>query len=160
MDYANGKVYRIRLGDHYYVGSTTMSLDKRLQCHRYMAKKHPHLKVYTKAVEIGWVNAVIELIEDYACADLKELLHRENTHINLSDPLCLNARPALVSDIERKATKRGCMAKWREENKDHRRAYAIEYKASRPALTEEEKQKRKDYQREYMRKRRAIISSD
>lgn len=137
-----------------------MSLDKRLQCHRYMAKKHPHLKVYTKAVEIGWVNAVIELIEDYACADLKELLHRENTHINLSDPLCLNARPALVSDIERKATKRGCMAKWREENKDHRRAYAIEYKASRPALTDEEKQKRKDYQREYMRKRRAIISSD
>jgi len=102
MSYQYGKIYRIVVGDSYYSGSTTMSLDERLLSHKYMSKKHPEMKLYKKAIELGLDAMTIELVEHYPCNSKIELLQRENMYINLSDPLCLNMRPAYLSPEEKK----------------------------------------------------------
>lgn len=155
-NFTNGKVYRIRMGEFYYIGSTILTLKNRLHSHKGMSKKHPHLKVYTKAADVGWDNVTIELVELYPCSTLAELLARESSHIVLTDDKCLNARPSHVTEEQRKATHKSVNKEWRDKNKEHRKTYKKEYNIKKKALeTDEERQKRRDYQREYMRRRRA-----
>ncbi len=156
MDYAQGKIYRVLIGGSYYYGSTTTSLEQRLQSHKYTSKKHPEMKLYKKALESGGIDTMtIELVEAYPCENKTELLQRENTHINLSDPLCLNMRPAYLTYDERKQKEKEQNKKYRAVNLEHLRQICREYKSTRPPLTDEEREARRTYQREYMRKRRA-----
>ena len=158
MDYAQGKIYRVLVGGSHYYGSTTMPLDKRLQSHRYMSKKHPEMKLYKKALELGLDTMTIELVENYPCNSNTELLQRENTHINLSDPLCLNMRPSYLTADEKKQKERTYNNQYWRANKEALSAYHKTKKAECPPLTDEEKEARRTYQREYMRKRRLELS--
>lgn len=156
MDYSYGKIYRMLVGGSYYYGSTVLSLNERLYGHKVMMKKHPHLKVYAKIQEVGWDNVIIELVEEYPCESKEELLQRETTHINLSDPLCLNMRISFQSEDERKIKEKEQNKKYRLEHLEHLRQKSKEYKKAHP-LTDEQKEARRTYQREYMRKRRTQI---
>jgi hypothetical protein len=156
MDYTQSKIYRVLVGGSYYYGSTTVPLDERLCSHKYMSKKHPNMKLYKKALELGLDSMTIELVENYPCNSNKELLQRENTYINLSDPLCLNMRPAYQTSDEKKQKEKEQNKKYRLEHLEHLRKKNKEYKSTRPPLTDEERELRRTYQREYMRKRRAV----
>lgn len=158
MSYGQGKIYRIVVDDSYYYGSTTMSLDERLLSHKYMSKKHPEMNLYKKATELGLDTMVIELIENYPCNSKTELLQRENTYINLLDPLCLNMRSAYLTPEEKKKREKETNRNYRLEHLEHLRQKNKEYKATRPPLTDEEKEARRTYNREYMRKRREKLS--
>lgn len=155
MDYSKGKVYRIVVGGSHYVGSTIVELPSRLQSHRYMSKRHPHLKIYQKIAEVGWDNVSIELIEDYPCETYKDLLLRERSHIKLDDPLCLNARFPIITEEEGKARDREQHKKWVREHPEARKAHAKKRRDKvRETETPEEMEERRKYQREYMRRRR------
>ena len=73
MSYSTGKIYCIRnkINDDVYVGSTTISLAKRMAKHRWSCKNQPHRKLYELMGELGIDNFYIELIEDCPC-DNKE----------------------------------------------------------------------------------------
>jgi len=135
-----------------------MTLEKRLQSHKYMSIKHPEMKLYKTALAHGLDTMTIELVENYPCTSNTELLQRENTHINLSDPCCLNMRPAYQTPAEKKQKNHEQCKKYRLEHLEHLRQKNKEYKASRPPLTAEERESRRAYQREYMRKRRSAES--
>jgi hypothetical protein len=156
MDFAEGKIYRIRVGDSHYYGSTVLSLSQRLYGHKKWSEKHPHIKVYAKIQEVGWDSVVIELVEDYPCESYTELLQRETTYINLSDPLCLNTYRAYCSEEERKERDAKATKMWRENNKEHLTGYGKKYKALHPP-DEAEREKWRIYQREYMKERRASL---
>lgn len=156
MDFAEGKIYRLVVGDSYYYGSTITSLDRRLYNHKQMIIRRPNLRLYVKIQEVGWDNVSIELVENYPCESYKELIKKETTYINLEDPLCLNMRPAYCSVEEGKKRDAKSMKIWRENNKEYLAGKNKEYKASHPP-NEEEKEKIRNYQREYMKKRRDAL---
>lgn len=156
MDYADGKIYRIVVGDSYYYGSTVLSLSQRLYGHKAYCERNPCVKVYAKIQEVGWDSVVIELVEDYPCESNTELRQRETTYINLSDPLCLNTYRAYCSEEEGKERDAEALKKWRENNKEYTTNYGKEYRVLHPP-TEEQKIEMRDYQREYMKKRRASL---
>ena len=151
MDYSNGKIYRIIIGDLYYIGSTTMELNKRLQSHRYTSKKHPNMRLYKSVVD--WKDVSIELVEDYPCASKIELLQRENTHIKLDDEKCLNSRPSYQTIEEAKQKEREHNKKYKTEHKEQIKEQRKKYRQNR-VLTDEEIEKKREYMREYMRNRR------
>ena len=112
--------------------------------------------MYAKIQEVGWDSVVIELVEDYPCESYTELLQRETTYINLSDPLCLNTYRAYCSEEERKERDAKATKMWRENNKEHLTGYGKKYKALHPP-DEAEREKWRIYQREYMKERRASL---
>lgn len=93
MSYANGKIYIIRNTENnkVYIGSTTQPLCKRMVGHRCSARdeKKQHFPLYVAFNEVGVDRFYIELVEDYPCENIEQLLAREghfirefNTHIN------------------------------------------------------------------------------
>ena len=160
MDYSKSKIYKLFSNDgFYYYGSTVNELHKRLYSHKGMAKRRSSIKVYKHFIDVGWDNITIILVEDYPCKSKQELLRKENEYIvkSLQDPLCLNSRPSLLTEEERKLKGNLACKKYAEENRDKVRMMNKIYKQNRPKLTEEEIQKRRDYHREYQRKLRASL---
>ena len=80
--YQNGKIYKIWSleCDEIYVGSTCSALYKRMSKHRRTCKigvKNPNCKLYQEMKRIGEDAFKIELIENYSCTCIDELLRRE-----------------------------------------------------------------------------------
>ena len=78
--YENGKVYAVRndLTNDVYIGSTVMSLSRRMVQHRSDAKKRPDIMPLTRKInEIGIDHFYIELVEDYPCKNKEHLNKRE-----------------------------------------------------------------------------------
>jgi predicted GIY-YIG superfamily endonuclease len=97
----NGKIYRLLCNDgHFYIGSTTTSLAKRLFHHKNKSKEKCQLarKVYAHVNKIGWENVSIVLVEERPCESKHQLFQRENFHVEkeLSNPQCLNSCRAFV----------------------------------------------------------------
>ena len=179
------RVYRIRLEQYYYYGSTVLSLEQRLIKHKYQSKKSPSVLLYRKAIEIGWDKATIELVEECGEIDEKALFMVEDKYIDLADEFCLNTHRAYLSEEEKRERKkrdsrayrlrkrlenplpsplteeekkqhlREASARWRERNPDKVKEQHKKEWATRKPLTEEEKEAKRAYQREYMRKRRS-----
>lgn len=92
-DFSKGKIYVVRntVNDMVYVGSTCQSLSKRMAKHRTVSKTNncKHYPLYKAFNEIGVDHFYIELIENYPCENIEQLLAREghyirnfNTHTN------------------------------------------------------------------------------
>lgn len=77
-NYADGKVYLLVCAEtgKRYVGSTTLSLCRRLSLHKSNAPKNSN-RVTQHFEGVGWDRARIELVERVACADKFELHERE-----------------------------------------------------------------------------------
>ena len=85
--YKNGKIYKIISKDSnlIYIGSTTCSLKKRMNEHRYNMLGYLKDENYIKKV-VSWKlmifeDAEIQLIEKYPCSSKRELEERERYHI-------------------------------------------------------------------------------
>ena len=144
-----GIIYKLIVGDDYYIGSTTEGLQRRITTHYKGANASPERRLY-KAIEDlgGWKDVKCEVLETLVVADQLTLFKKEDEHIRLEDPHCLNTVRAVLSEEERKeqkkAVKRQCWARWVED----------------PAFRERERQKakaaynRKRNDPEFMERRR------
>ena len=77
-NYQNGKIYTIRCrtdDTKIYVGSTTMTLSKRIAEHRCASKKQTQT-IWYNTVE-DWGDWYIELYEDCPCENKEQLCKRE-----------------------------------------------------------------------------------
>ena len=94
-DYSKGKIYRIDVGDSFYIGSTTLSLPQRMRCHK--QDIHRTSFFYEKVREHGIQNCVISLLEEVPCDSNAALIAKEQSHLDLyaGDSLCLNRRRAV-----------------------------------------------------------------
>jgi len=116
MSYSTGKIYCIRnkINDDVYVGSTTISLAKRMAKHRWSCKNQPHRKLYEHMGELGIDNFYIELIEDCPC-DNKE-------HLNKKEGEWIRQMGTLNSIIAGRSQK-----EWREDHAEHRKEQQAQY---------------------------------
>jgi hypothetical protein len=125
MDYSNGKVYRLVCDDgHFYIGSTTSTLCKRLYEHKKLSKstRGKKMRVYNHINKNGWDTVKIILIETVACKSVDELRRAENNYIEkeLLNSNCLNSIHAVLNV----AARRKKMTEWRANNVAHRQEYA------------------------------------
>lgn len=98
---ATALIYRISIGDKYYIGSTKGSLQARLLTHYKKATLFPDRKIYKAIATLGgWHLCTIEVLKTFSYTTKEALLMEEKVLINLSDPLCLNSIRAIgISDV-------------------------------------------------------------
>lgn len=155
--YAKGKIYKVTCSDgHYYIGSTICTLSQRLSNHKSDTLKTNKITNLTKYLTNNKeVTIKIELIEKYPCKTLKELLAREDYHIQLKkdDTLCLNIQRAHVTPEEKKESVKKYYEehkneiieyhkKYNEENKERINTYHANYRLDNA-------EKRREYTRKY-----------
>jgi hypothetical protein len=105
-DYLYGKIYKITCNTSglVYIGSTTKSLEERLQKHIYDYRRFiiSDKKKFISSIFIIYLqNYKIELLENYPCLTKIELETREKYYINTTD--CVNEKfnKSLHWDIEK-----------------------------------------------------------
>ena len=132
----SGIIYKLSIGEHWYIGSTTETLSTRLSNHRTAYKRQvtseKTYKVYDFILKNGgWDSVVATTIEN----EIKEeVLHlREQEHIDISNPLCLNSYnvvaplvPARVPVYARGEKKRETDKAYYEANKERLKKLRME----------------------------------
>ena len=90
-----GTIYRLVVGDAYYIGSTLKTIHCRIAAHQSCYRSGGNeCKLYKYIAEHGGWDAVkVEIIE--TMVPEAELRIHEDSLINLMDPLCLNTRCAI-----------------------------------------------------------------
>ncbi len=159
-DYQNGKIYTIRCKNDntlIYVGSTTMTLSKRMAEHRYASYTNNIRKLYS-CVNGNWDDWYIELYEVYPCENKEQLNKREGEIIR--EIGTLNRQIAGRTPMERRKENwienkellsvRGkeCYQKHREERLEVSRQYNIY-----------NNEKRKEYKKKYREEHKEEISA-
>ena len=109
-DFNNGKIYVIknRFNDFVYVGSTTLRLNERFNCHK-TDKDCSLYKYVSSEFNNDWDGFYIELLEEIPCSDKKELIQKENEYfktfsgvINKNNPIGLNSKDYYQKNKEHK----------------------------------------------------------
>ena len=116
-DYQNGKIYTIRCktdNTSIYVGSTTMTLSRRMAEHRYSSYTN-NTKILYSCVNGNWDDWYIELYEVYPCENKQELCKREGE--------ITREIGTLNYEIAGRTRK-----EWREENPDKMKLIAQRYR--------------------------------
>ena len=101
--YQNGKIYKLtdNTNGNIYIGSTTQTLNRRLQKHIYSYNTFLKTKKgYLSSCEIIKNNDyTIELICDYPCDTNRELEEKEQEYIDMYD--CINKSRSYGNDLEK-----------------------------------------------------------
>jgi hypothetical protein len=121
----DGFIYKIvnEVDDMVYVGSTIKTLTRRYQHHVQIHDISPS-SLYKKMREVGVDKCSIVLIEEVVCKSKKDLLLREQHHLNqVPVELRLNDRNA--------AYDKGYQKQWRVENRTRQKEYHKNYQKAR-----------------------------
>jgi len=157
--YQRGKIYKLISCStkKIYIGSTTMTLRKRLASHKssYESyKKGQGIRFVSSFILMAKKDCSIVLIENFPCSSKKELLAREEKHRRRNLKNCVNLRSCYGVDKQKEKLR---YMKWVENNKEHLRDYSKRYReANRDriarvhrAYDEKNKDRRKQYKHEY-----------
>lgn len=140
--YNNSKIYKIISPQTTmcYIGSTYQDLNKRMAKHIYDYKKYKNncLESYHSSYDIlKYEDAIIELIEGYYCESYNELKQKENEHILLNKPFCINDITINIDKNEYykqwKSNNINYFLQWRNANKDLIQKYNKQYYNTRIA---------------------------
>ena len=131
--YNNSKVYKLitTVVDTFYIGSTCLSLSKRLNGHKKNAKKEINKDswVYEYLNKIGFENVKIILINEFVLENREQLRREENNYIEMykNDSNCLNMVRAYASDEVKKEQMIKSSEKFRKEHRAEILKRKIEY---------------------------------
>ena len=131
-----GRIYKLSGGGKFYIGSTTETLKGRLKHHRSRSndsdRRQSELYIHFK--NIGWEQAIIELIEEIEVETRKQLLERECIYIkeSMKDPHCLNKNRPTRTTHEKKEQDKVISRKIRTENPERERSRVAEWRRNNP----------------------------
>ena len=139
--YQNGKIYAVKndITDEVYIGSTLVSLSRRMVQHRSDAKKYPDKMPLTRKMNgIGIEHFYIELVEDYPCKNKEHLNKREGGLIR--ELATINRRveqrtPTEIAEQRREYRDKHhdyfleCRREWAEKNREKLREQSRAQKA-------------------------------
>lgn len=188
--YNEGKIYKLinkNTNELLYIGSTTLTLNLRMNAHRYDIKNEIS-GTCAKMNELhGYENIIIELIEDFNCETKKELYDREAYYIKLNMDIILNTtipsasglpynylqyyqnvkdKPEYKEKIRKYVEKKkndGSAKQYYLDNKDKAKEYQeknkehIKIRATEYRL-KQDKEKQKEYREKYREDNKNIIS--
>lgn len=143
-NYQDGKIYTIRCRTDnalIYVGSTTMTLSRRMTNHRCSSKTSDR-SIY-QAINGNWDNWYIELYEVFPCENKQELNKREGEIIR--EIGTLNHQIAGRTQQEWKK-------EWYENNREQSLEVSRQYNINN-------NEKRKEYKKKYREEHKAEISA-
>jgi hypothetical protein len=165
MDYKNGKIYKILndITDDVYVGSTCQPLSKRMAEHRKSLNGATVLKskkrlLYDKMRAVGKDHFYIELIEEYPCDNIEQLLKREGCYIREIGTLntIVSGRTQQEYNEDNKEHLREKRAEWETKNKEHLCDYQKKYQTEHAdRLRQQSKQYREDNKERIQQQRKA-----
>lgn len=155
-NYQDGKIYTIRCKTDntlIYVGSTTMTLPRRIAEHRFASVSNNSRKLY-QSVNGDWDNWYIELYEVFPCENKQELNKREGQIIREIGTLNYEIAGRTYKE-------------WREDNPDKVKLTAQKYHENhREERLEASRQyninnneARKEYKKKYREEHKAEISA-
>ena len=102
-----GFIYRLIVGDNWYIGSTYENTQRRMDAHYKQGKLTPERKLYKAVSECGgWKAVRFEIVTTFPFTTKEEMWQQENTYIRLDDPKCLNTNRAILTPEERVEQKR------------------------------------------------------
>ena len=165
-DYANGKIYCIRnRADNdsiVYIGSTVRPLSERMCGHRSALKIKPDIKIYKLMTEVGVDQFHIELITNFPCENVEQLLAEEGRHIRLNDTLKsgANTHNAGVTPAMLKEYRTEYKAQNKEKIKEANRIYYDAHKVETAATAKAYRETHKEQYAENMRAFRARMSDE
>jgi hypothetical protein len=124
-----GRVYKLKCGDKFYIGSTIQILKRRLAVHKADAKTRPQ-KCHTYFNEQGWDNVTLELLEEGEFEDKKALYRREGEYIlpYINDENCLNCKIAGRTNAE---SNKKSIKKYHDAHREKRNAQARARRAAK-----------------------------
>ena len=119
-NYQLGKIYKIEhrfKKDLWYIGSTIMTLQERLHCHKSKSiyRNYTLYKVIRNTG--GWENFEISLIKEYPCNDKAELRQEEQRCIDALQPTLNELRAYRTEEYIREYNKKK-IKKYYELNKE------------------------------------------
>lgn len=160
-NYRNGKIYSIRsyLTDDIYIGSTTLSLSRRMSQHRDNFKRG----IYVSSQEImKHGDAYIELVEDCPCDSREQLHRREGQVIRITDK-CVNKFIAGRTDAERYQDNKEAIlqrqAEYRQNNKEAiSQRLAEYYQDNKTAIIQNIKEYQATHKEQINRRRRELYA--
>ena len=129
MGYDNSKVYKLQcVSGHFYIGTTSNTLAKRLGQHKAKALIRPECRVY-KHINGEWDQVRIVLVEAFPCESKEQLNKKEDEYIQreLNNPLCLNSKGAAFDEDRRMVQNAEWQSKHYQENKATYKANARAY---------------------------------
>lgn len=144
-NYQDGKIYTIRCRNDntlIYVGSTTMTLPRRIAEHRFASVSNNRRKLY-QSVNGDWDNWYIELYEVFPCENKQELNKREGEIIR--EIGTLNHQIAGRTQQEWKK-------EWYENNREQSLEVSRQYNINN-------NEARKEYKKKYREEHKAEISA-
>lgn len=152
-----GFVYKLSGGGKFYIGSTTLTPELRLEEHKTFSTKPSSQRqpVYRHFVSIGWENVTVETLRECDYRVKRDLLQHEREEYDkvAADPNCLNVNRPLVTAEELKERVKETAAKWHQENKERSRERLNQWRAENPEKVREQRARRADKAREEQRAR-------
>ena len=152
-----GYIYKLTDGNKFYIGSTSLTLEKRLIDHKSLSKieKRHSQPVYNYFNSTNWENARMETLRECEYTVKADLLRYEREEYDKlsGNPNCLNVMRSFISEDERKLRDKENAANWHQENKERCKESLQEWRKNNPEKVKEQRQRRVDKakieQREY-----------
>ena len=95
-------LYKLSMGDHWYIGSTSNNIKSRMAVHYSNSLRFPERKLYKQVVGAGgWSKVKCEVLRMVEFTNKGDLHKLENEYIRLDDPFCLNMTRATLTEQER-----------------------------------------------------------
>lgn len=159
-----GRVYRIqsKIEGCFYIGSTRLSIEKRLSEHRICRNRRTHqsIPIYAYFNLKGWENAEITLVCEFEAITDEELLWEERREIERAlethDVRCLNKNRPIITDAELKEQVRVNNQKWHQANKEHTAAALREWRRANPEKVKEQRKRRAPYKADQAKTRERV----
>lgn len=130
------KIYKLEGGGKFYIGSTTLTLNRRLNKHRSKSKEEisQNRPLYIHFRGINWENVEMILIKEVEVKDRRELLQIEKEYINqfINYENCLNITRPLITKEEKKISDAKYGKKIREQFKERERERLQRWRKENP----------------------------
>ena len=145
-------IYKLTIGDHWYVGSSTKGILERMYVHYNWSERKPDRKLYKHVKDNGgWSKVKVEVLSISSTWTEEQLREEEDKLIKLDDPLCLNTDRAFVPFVERESRVKGAKKKYDDARKEKLK--------TDPEFLKAEREKAKIQQRERRAKKKAEVSA-
>jgi len=153
-----GYVYKLTDGNKFYIGSTGLTPEARLEEHKNCSTKASSQKqpVYRYFKSINWENVRVETLRECEFKVKRDLLQYEREEYDkvANDENCLNVNRPSITKEELKQQVKENTAKWQEQNKDRCKENLNNWRKNNPEKVKAQRERRLEKAKEEQRKYR------
>jgi hypothetical protein len=145
-----GSIYRLECKEtsKFYIGSTTLPLNKRLIKHKTSSNEERRMKspLYSHFREVGWDKAEIMLIKEVEYKDRRDLLSIEKAEIliNKNNDKCLNHNRPIITREEKMERDKDYAKNRRSENKESEKERLQKWRLANPDKRKEQTKRERE----------------